>query len=57
LKKRQLIHLNRLIKIDINENRIFPDIAMRDPDHLRRPGWVEEYGRILKQVIKKLSNN
>ena len=40
--------------IDINVNRIFPDIAMRDSDHLRRPGWTAEYARLLKQIIVKL---
>jgi len=38
--------------IDINKYRIFPDIAMRDSDHLRRPGWTAEYARLLKQIIK-----
>jgi hypothetical protein len=42
--------------IDINEHRIFPDIAMRDADHLRRPGWTAEYARLLKQIIVKLES-
>jgi len=40
--------------IDVNEYRIFPDIAMRDSDHLRRPGWTAEYARLLKQIIKEI---
>jgi len=40
--------------IDINEYRVFPDIAMRDSDHLRRPGWTAEYAKLLKQIIVKL---
>jgi len=43
--------------IDINEHRIFPDIAMRDPDHLRRPGWTAEYARLLKQIIKEIESD
>ena len=40
--------------IDINEHRVFPDIAMCDPDHLRSPEWTEEYARLLKQIFKKI---
>jgi hypothetical protein len=41
--------------IDINEYEIFPDVAMRDSDHLRRPGWTAEYARLLRQVIRTLN--
>ena len=37
--------------IDLNEYRIFPDTAMRDLEHLRRPGWTAEYARVLKQFV------
>jgi hypothetical protein len=40
--------------IDINKYRIFPDTAMRDSNHLRRPGWTAEYASLLKQIIVKL---
>jgi hypothetical protein len=40
-----------------NEHRIFPDIAMRDPDYLRRPGWTAEYARLLKQIIKEIESD
>jgi hypothetical protein len=43
--------------IDINEYRIFPNIAMRDSDHLRRPGWTAEYARLLKQIIKEIESD
>jgi len=43
--------------IDINEHRVFPDIAMRDSDHLRRPGWTAEYARLLKQIIKEIESD
>jgi len=42
--------------IDINEYRVFPDIAMRDANHLRRPGWTTEYAILLKQIILKLES-
>jgi hypothetical protein len=61
LKDILINHLNnncsKINFIDINEHRIFPDVAMRDADHLRRPGWTAEYARLLKQIIKKLSDN
>ena len=57
-KKILINHLNnncsKINFIDINEYRIFPDIAMRDSDHLRRPGWTAEYARLLKQIIKEI---
>jgi len=43
--------------IDINEHRVFPDIAMRDSDHLKRPGWTAEYARLLKQIIKEIESD
>jgi len=41
----------------LHEYRIFPDIAMRDSDHLRRPGWTAEYARLLKQIIKEIESD
>ena len=56
LKDTLINHLNnncsKINFIDINEHRVFPDVAMRDSDHLRRPGWTAEYARLLKQIIK-----
>ena len=43
--------------IDVNKYRIFPDVAMRDSDHLRRPGWMAEYARLLEKIVIKLKLN
>jgi len=39
---------------DINEYTVFPDAAMRDSDHLRRPGWTNFYAIKLSEVFNKL---
>ena len=61
LRNKLLEHLNgscsNINFIDINEYRVFPDIAMRDSDHLRRPGWTAEYARLLKEIIRDLCIN
>jgi len=60
LKDILINHLNnncsKINFIDINEHRVFPDVAMRDSDHLRRPGWTAEYARLLKKIIVKLES-
>jgi len=43
--------------IDINESRVFPNISMRDSDHLRRPGWMAEYARLLEKIVVKLKSD
>ena len=61
LRNKLLEHLNgscsNINFIDINEYRVFPDISMRDSDHLRRPGWTAEYARLLKEIIRDLCIN
>jgi hypothetical protein len=61
LKNKLINHLKgdcpKVDFIDLNEYRIFPDLAMRDSDHLRRPGWTAEYARLLKKIIVKLELN
>lgn len=36
---------------DFNTATVFPDHAFRDPDHLRRPGWVQRYGALLRAHV------
>jgi len=41
--------------VDMNEKRNFPDYAMRDADHLKRPGWTAEYARLLHDYISEIN--
>jgi len=43
--------------IDLNEYRVFPDVSMRDSNHLRRPGWTAEYAKLLKYIVEGLGDN
>lgn len=40
---------------DINEVALFSDHAMRDGDHLRRPGWSARYASLLSSYLAALN--
>lgn len=41
---------------NFNVQNIYPDIAFRDPDHLRRPGWTNFYADELDRYMINLPN-
>jgi len=42
------------VYVDLNRNDTFPDHAMRDADHLKRPGWTAVYAKLLKDELERL---
>jgi hypothetical protein len=39
---------------DFNSTKSYPDHAFRDPNHLRRPGWVVAYGHAMAAYLEGL---
>ena len=40
---------------DFNHAKSYPDHAFRDPNHLRRPGWVAAYGHSMAAYLETLN--